>query len=158
MIVIRNAGKLEKYTMYPITLCSFSKNISGPMINLYWVRFPCNHSYGYAFRRIVQTDSLIFPQNSAFLWNIRADMFWPVNRFLPFFSQKTIHGFSSWNDFSLFSYKYKDKCIYLLLFFFYPIVSTLGQDTARQFATVDHADMRGLVTTGLHCIAELAFL
>ncbi len=43
-------------------------------------------------------------------------------------------------------------------FLFYPIVSTLGQDTARQFATVDHADMRGLVTTGLHCIAELAFL
>ena len=26
------------------------------------VRFTCNHSYGYAFRRIVQTDSLIFPQ------------------------------------------------------------------------------------------------
>ena len=46
--------------MYPITLgnssciallpaihgsiCSFWKNISGPMFNLYWVRFPCNHS------------------------------------------------------------------------------------------------------------------
>jgi hypothetical protein len=36
--------------------------------------------------------------------------------------------------------------------------SALGQDTAEQIATVDHADMRGLVTTGLHCVAELAFL
>ena len=60
MIIIRNAGILEKYTMYPITLgncsciallpaihgsiCSFWKNISGPMINLFWVRFTCNHS------------------------------------------------------------------------------------------------------------------
>jgi len=81
MIIKRNAGILEKHTMYPLTLCSFWKNISGPMINLYWVRFPCNHSYGYAlitgfllftlrarfahvksflrfYRRIVQTDSL----------------------------------------------------------------------------------------------------
>jgi len=66
MIVIKNKCILEKYTMYPLTLCSFWKNISG-----HFVRFTCNHSYGYAFRRIVQTDSLIFPQNSAFLWNIR---------------------------------------------------------------------------------------
>ena len=87
MLVIRNSSILEKYTMYPTTLgncsciallpaihgsiCSFWKNISGPRINLLWARFPCNHSYGYAFRRIVQTDSLIFIQNSAFLWNIR---------------------------------------------------------------------------------------
>jgi hypothetical protein len=34
----------------------------------------------------------------------------------------------------------------------------LGQGIAGQFAMVDLADMRGLVTTGLHCIAELAFL
>ena len=60
MIIIKNISILEKYTMYLITLgncsciallpairgsiCSFWKNISGPMINLYWVRFPCNHS------------------------------------------------------------------------------------------------------------------
>ena len=43
--------------MYPTTLCSFWKNISGPRINLFWARFPCNHSYGYAFRRIVQTTA-----------------------------------------------------------------------------------------------------
>ena len=30
--------------MYPIKLRSFWKNNSSPMINLYWVRFPCNHS------------------------------------------------------------------------------------------------------------------
>ena len=34
----------------------------------------------------------------------------------------------------------------------------VGSGYAEQFATVDHADMRGLVTTGLHCVAELAFL
>jgi hypothetical protein len=34
----------------------------------------------------------------------------------------------------------------------------LSQDTAKQFATVVHTDMRGLVTTGLHYVAELAFL
>ncbi len=28
----------------------------------------------------------------------------------------------------------------------------------QQTATVDHADIRGLVTTGLHCVAQLAFL
>ncbi len=53
MIAIRNIGILEKHTMYPTTLCSFWKNISG-----HFARFTCNHSYGYAFRRIVQTDSL----------------------------------------------------------------------------------------------------
>ena len=44
MIIIRNSSILEKYTMYPTTLCSFWKNISGPRINLFWVRFTCNHS------------------------------------------------------------------------------------------------------------------
>ena len=34
----------------------------------------------------------------------------------------------------------------------------LSQDKAGLIATVDHADMRGLGTTGLHCVAELAFL
>jgi hypothetical protein len=28
----------------------------------------------------------------------------------------------------------------------------------QQIATVDHSDIRGLVTTGLHCVAQLAFL
>ncbi len=59
-----------------ISLCSFWKNLSGPRINLFWVRFPCNHSYGYAHNvimgRIVKTDSLSdveknMAQNSAFL-------------------------------------------------------------------------------------------
>jgi hypothetical protein len=36
--------------------------------------------------------------------------------------------------------------------------NTLAQDTRRQTATVDHADIRGLGTTGLHYVAELAFL
>jgi hypothetical protein len=52
--------------MYQATLCSLWKNISGPMINLFWVQFPCNHSYGYGYGyahnvilgRIRQTDSL----------------------------------------------------------------------------------------------------
>jgi len=34
----------------------------------------------------------------------------------------------------------------------------LGSGPIQQIATVDHADIRGLVTTGLHCVAELAFL
>ncbi len=59
MIIIISTGILEKYTMHQITLgncscisllpaihgsiCSFWKNISG-----HFVRFTCNHSYGYA--------------------------------------------------------------------------------------------------------------
>jgi len=39
-----------------------SVDISGPMFDLFWARFTCNHSYGYAHNvimgRIVQTDSL----------------------------------------------------------------------------------------------------
>ena len=75
MMIIGNSGILEKYTIYPATLCSFWGNISGPKINLFWVRFACNHSYGYAHNvimgRITQTDSLTnvektWPQNSAF--------------------------------------------------------------------------------------------
>ena len=58
---------LEKHTMYPATLCSFWKNLSG-----HFSRFACNHSYGYVFRRIVKTDSLRFPQNSAFSCTMRA--------------------------------------------------------------------------------------
>ena len=40
------------------------------------------------------------------------------------------------------------------------ITSTLGQDTAWQIATVDHADMRGLVTdwTSLHRGAGLSLV
>ncbi|WPL11694.1 hypothetical protein [Thiorhodovibrio litoralis] len=38
------------------------------------------------------------------------------------------------------------------------MANTLAQGTQRQTATVDHADIRGLGTTGLHCVAELAFL
>ena len=37
-------------------------------------------------------------------------------------------------------------------------IKHLGSGPIRQTATVDHADIRGLVTTGLHCVAELAFL
>ena len=33
-----------------------------------------------------------------------------------------------------------------------------SRDKAGLIATVDHADMRGLGTTGLHRVAELAFL
>ena len=34
----------------------------------------------------------------------------------------------------------------------------VGSGQAQQIARVDHTDMRGLVTTGLHCVGELAFL
>jgi len=64
---IKNSRIFKKCTPYTATLCSFWKNLSG-----HFVRFACNHSYRYAFRRIAQTDSLRFPQNSAFLRNIRA--------------------------------------------------------------------------------------
>jgi len=56
------------------SIYSFWKNLSGPMFNLFWDQFACNHSLctgstvvgqcmeqlpnGYAFRRIGQTDSL----------------------------------------------------------------------------------------------------
>jgi len=56
-----------KCTVCSTTLCSFWKILSG-----HFVRFDCNHSYRYAFRRIPQTDSLTIPQNSAFLRNIQA--------------------------------------------------------------------------------------
>jgi hypothetical protein len=58
MIILNIVGILANYTMYPGALCRFWKNLSGPMINFFWERFACNHSYGYAFRRIDQTDSL----------------------------------------------------------------------------------------------------
>ena len=58
---------LEKHIMHPTTLCSFWKNFSG-----HFARLTCNHSYGYAFRPIEQIDSLKFPQNSAFSYNMRA--------------------------------------------------------------------------------------
>ena len=53
MTVLNIIGILAKYTMYPRPLCSFWANLSG-----HFERFACNHSYGYAFRRIDQTDSL----------------------------------------------------------------------------------------------------
>jgi hypothetical protein len=59
---------LEKYTMYPTTLCSFWETTAAT----HFARLTCNHSYGYAFRPIEQTDSLKFPQNSAFPCNMRA--------------------------------------------------------------------------------------
>lgn len=59
---VKNMRVFETCTAPQTTLCSFWNNISG-----HFVRFACNHSNGYAFRRIVQTDSLIFPQNSALL-------------------------------------------------------------------------------------------
>ena len=53
MIILNIIGILAKYTMCPRPLCSFWKNLNG-----HFERFTCNHSYGYAFRRIDQTDSL----------------------------------------------------------------------------------------------------
>ena len=53
--------------MYLVSLYSFcrekfSGDLSGPMFDLFWDRFACNHSYGYAHNdilgRIGQTDSL----------------------------------------------------------------------------------------------------
>jgi len=58
----KNKRILKMLTLHSTALCSFWKNLSGQ-----FVRFVCNHSYCYAFRRIVQTDSLSFPQNPAFL-------------------------------------------------------------------------------------------
>jgi len=58
----KNHRELSQYTMSLTTLCGFWKNLSG-----HFVRFVCNHSYGYAFRQIAQTDSLRFSQNSTFL-------------------------------------------------------------------------------------------
>ncbi len=62
----------EKCTVCSTTLCSFWEILSG-----HFVRFDCNHSDSYAFRRIPQTDSLsheeiYLAQNSAFLRNIQA--------------------------------------------------------------------------------------
>ena len=62
MNIIKNLRVLKNYTMSSTTLCSFWKNLSG-----HFDRCVCNHSYGYAFRRIGQTDSLKLPQKSAFL-------------------------------------------------------------------------------------------
>ena len=58
----KNYCVLAKCTMFKATLYSFWKNLSG-----HFERFACNYSYGYAFRRIVQTDSLRFSQNPTFL-------------------------------------------------------------------------------------------
>ena len=64
---------LEKYTMYPTTLCSFWNNFSG-----HFARLTFKHSYDYAFRSIEQTDSLTdfikYAPLSAFSRNIRARM------------------------------------------------------------------------------------
>ena len=88
MIIKRNIGILENYTRCPVSLCSFcqkifSLDLSGLMINLFWYRFVCNHGHAHKviLKRIDQTDSLInvkktWPQNSAFLWNLRARLPW----------------------------------------------------------------------------------
>ena len=60
MIILNIISILAKYAMYPGPLgncsciallpaihgsiCSFWKNLSGPMIDLFWERFACNHS------------------------------------------------------------------------------------------------------------------
>ena len=76
MTLIKNNDLFEMCLMHQTSLYSFchkklSMDISGTLINLLWERFPCNHSYGCAHNvttgRIVQTDSLIFPENSVFL-------------------------------------------------------------------------------------------
>ena len=43
-------------------------------------------------------------------------------------------------------------------FEFLPIFKRVDSGHLQQIATVDHSDIRGLVTTGLHCVAQLAFL
>ena len=53
MILLINTSILAKHTMYQASLYSFWKNLNG-----HFDRFACNHSYGYAFRRIGQTVSL----------------------------------------------------------------------------------------------------
>ncbi len=60
-----------------------------------------------------------------------------------------IHGLSTWSPHAI-----SLQCCSLCL------SSALGQDTARQFAMVDHADMRGLVTdwTSLHRGAGLSLV
>ena len=76
MGTMKNSRILEKYTMCLATLCSFCReNFSGDLSG-HFARFVCNHSYCYAFRRIVQTDSLsheetYLAQNPAFLQNTR---------------------------------------------------------------------------------------
>jgi hypothetical protein len=67
MIVVGNKVILRDRTMFLPMLCGFWKNFSGPKIDYLWSRLDCNHSYGYAFRRIAKTGSLKFSQNSAFL-------------------------------------------------------------------------------------------
>jgi len=62
---------LEKYTVYPTTLCNFWENFSG-----HFARLTCNHSYGYAHGLIFHganrtCDSLKSPQNSAFSGNMQ---------------------------------------------------------------------------------------
>ncbi len=42
--------------------------------------------------------------------------------------------------------------------FIFSFLKPVGSEHTQQIATVDQADMRGLGTTGLHCVAELAFL
>jgi len=72
---IENFRLLEKYTMYPATLCSFWKTTAAT----HFARLTCNHSYGYAFRSIEQIDSLTdfikYTPLSAFLCNMRASMY-----------------------------------------------------------------------------------
>jgi hypothetical protein len=53
MVITNSKAIIENQIMSLSTLCSFWKNFSGQ-----FQRFACNHSYCYAFRRIVETDSL----------------------------------------------------------------------------------------------------
>jgi hypothetical protein len=78
----------------------------------------------------------------------------------PAFTLMTVHPWWVYETFGLICFDLSSLDAYLIeaIWFHYFYSSTLCQDTARQNATVDHADMRGLVTTGLHCVAELAFL
>jgi hypothetical protein len=72
MVTMKNGRILEKYTMCSATLCSGLVHRK----QSHFARFVCSHSYCYAFRRIVQTDSLsheetYLAQNPAFLQNTR---------------------------------------------------------------------------------------
>ena len=78
MNVIEIFRLLEKYTMYPTTLCSFWKTTAAT----HFARLTCNHSYGYAHYLIFHgpnrtcdslTDFIKDTPLSAFSCNMRVN-------------------------------------------------------------------------------------
>ena len=79
MNVIEIFRLLEKYTMYPTTLCSFWKTTAAT----HFARLTCNHSYGYAHCLIFHganqtcdslTDFIKDTPLSAFSCNMRVSL------------------------------------------------------------------------------------